>query len=98
MSNKKDDFSSEDGSYTVQNAEYAKDVEDQGGPKRQIGVVSAVFIIFNRMIGTGIFATPSYILSLSGSVGMSLIMWVIGSIIAAAGMWVYVVWGTVSTF
>lgn len=40
------------------------------------------------------FATPSTILALSGSVGMSLIMWVIGSIIAAAGMWVYVVWGS----
>jgi hypothetical protein len=25
---------------------------------------------------------------------MSLIMWVIGAIIAGAGMWVYIVWGT----
>lgn len=40
--------------------------------RSQIGVASAVFLIFNRMIGTGIFATPSTILSLSGSVGMSL--------------------------
>lgn len=40
--------------------------------RSQIGIISAVFIIFNRMIGTGIFATPSTILSLSGSVGMSL--------------------------
>jgi len=64
--------------------------------RRKIGTVSAVFIIFNRMIGTGVFATPSTILSLSGSVGMALFMWVIGAIIAAAGMWVYVVWGTVS--
>ncbi|GMK59031.1 hypothetical protein CspeluHIS016_0700460 [Cutaneotrichosporon spelunceum] len=62
--------------------------------RRQIGIVSAVFIIFNRMIGTGVFATPSTILSLSGSVGMSLVMWLVGSVIAAAGMWVYIVWGT----
>ncbi|KAL1410672.1 methionine permease [Vanrija albida] len=62
--------------------------------RRQIGLVSAVFIIFNRMLGTGVFATPSAILSLSGSVGLALFMWVIGSIIAAAGMMVYVVWGT----
>ncbi|KAF6746901.1 hypothetical protein DFP72DRAFT_921489 [Ephemerocybe angulata] len=40
--------------------------------KPRIGVFSAVFIIFNRIIGTGIFATPSMILGLSGSVGLSL--------------------------
>ncbi|KAG6853729.1 hypothetical protein C0991_001967 [Blastosporella zonata] len=62
--------------------------------RRQIGLVSAVFIIFNRIIGTGVFATPSTILGLSGSVGLSLFMWVIGAIIAAAGMQVYIIWGT----
>jgi hypothetical protein len=58
--------------------------------KQQIGTFSAVFIIFNRIIGTGfvpsrvriptldnrifhrIFATPSVILNLSGSVGLSM--------------------------
>lgn len=62
--------------------------------RRQIGLTSAVFIIFNRIIGTGVFATPSSILSFSGSVGLSLFMWVIGAIIAAAGMQVYIVWGS----
>ncbi|PFH51062.1 hypothetical protein AMATHDRAFT_143364 [Amanita thiersii Skay4041] len=62
--------------------------------RRQIGLVSAVFIIFNRIIGTGVFATPSFILSLSGSVGLTLIMWVIGAMIAGAGMQVYIVWGS----
>lgn len=62
--------------------------------RRQIGVVSASFLIFNRVIGTGIFATPSTILSLSGSVGLSLFMWVIGTIIAMAGTAVYLEWGT----
>ncbi|KDR72257.1 hypothetical protein GALMADRAFT_102004 [Galerina marginata CBS 339.88] len=63
-------------------------------PKRQIGVVSAVFIIFNRIIGTGIFATPSTILGFSGSVGLSLVMWIVGAVIAAVGMQVYIIWGT----
>ncbi|PPQ86026.1 hypothetical protein CVT26_013963 [Gymnopilus dilepis] len=63
-------------------------------PKRRIGVFSAVFIIFNRLIGTGIFANPSTILAFSGSVGLSLVMWVLGSVIAAAGMQVYIIWGT----
>ncbi|KIM37286.1 hypothetical protein M413DRAFT_77300 [Hebeloma cylindrosporum] len=63
-------------------------------PKRQIGVVSAVFIIFNRLIGTGIFATPSTILKFSGSIGLSLSLWILGSVIAAAGMQVYIIWGS----
>lgn len=42
--------------------------------------------IFNRMIGTGIFSTPSSIMALSGSVGLALFIWVAGMIIAAAGM------------
>lgn len=46
------------------------------------------------MVGTGIFATPSSILALSGSVGLALFMWVAGSLIAAAGMAVYLEFGT----
>ena len=62
--------------------------------KRQIGTFSAFFLVFNRMVGTGIFATPSAILSLSGSVGLALFIWVAGMIIAAAGMAVYLEFGT----
>lgn len=62
--------------------------------RRQVGLISATFLIFNRMVGTGIFATPSEILSLSGSVGLALIMWVIGMVIAFSGMFVYMEFGT----
>ncbi|KAH8905858.1 amino acid transporter [Coniochaeta sp. PMI_546] len=62
--------------------------------KRQIGLPTAVFLIFNRIVGTGIFATPSAILSLSGSVGLSLFIWVAGMLIAAAGTLVYLEFGT----
>jgi len=62
--------------------------------KRQIGVVSATFLIVNRVIGTGIFATPSAILSLSGSVGLALFIWVAGMLIAFAGTAVYLEFGT----
>ncbi|CAI7564991.1 unnamed protein product [Penicillium pancosmium] len=62
--------------------------------RRQIGVFSAIALIFNRVVGTGIFATPSTILSLAGSVGLALFMWVIGTIIALAGTAVYLEWGT----
>ncbi|KAG6840356.1 hypothetical protein C0991_007213 [Blastosporella zonata] len=66
--------------------------EGKGQDRRQIGQVSAVFIIFNRIIGTGVFSTPSTILTHSGSVGMT--MWLIGAAISAAGTQVYITWGT----
>ena len=62
--------------------------------KRQIGIPSAALLIFNRVIGTGIFATPGTILALSGSVGLSLFIWLAGMLIAAAGMAVYLEFGT----
>ncbi|KAF7311116.1 High affinity methionine permease [Mycena chlorophos] len=62
--------------------------------KRKLGLVSAVFLVFNRVIGTGIYATPSVILRSSGSVGLALVMWLVGAIIAAAGTAVYVELGT----
>ncbi|KAF8718948.1 hypothetical protein AX14_011627 [Amanita brunnescens Koide BX004] len=74
-----------------------KPVEGEDGAssgRRQIGLISATFIIFNGMVGVGIFATPATILRLSGSVGLSLVIWVTGAMIAAAGMQVYIVWGT----
>jgi amino acid transporter len=69
-------------------------LEDAREAKRQIGVVSAMFLIINRVIGTGIFATPGSILALSGSVGLSLFIWLAGMLIAAAGTLVYLEFGT----
>ncbi|KAJ6612522.1 APC amino acid permease [Mycena sp. CBHHK59/15] len=62
--------------------------------RRHLGLPSAIFLIFNRVIGTGIFATPSVILHSSGSVGVALLMWVLGALIAIAGTTVYVELGT----
>lgn len=62
--------------------------------KKQIGVVSAIFLITNRIIGAGIFSTASTILNLSGSVGTSLIMWVVGAIIAFSGLLTYMELGS----
>lgn len=62
--------------------------------KKQIGIISAVFLVANRIIGAGVFSTASTILSLSGSVGVSMIMWVIGSIIAFTGLLTYMELGS----
>ncbi|KAF5354599.1 hypothetical protein D9758_011186 [Tetrapyrgos nigripes] len=61
---------------------------------RRIGTLSATMLIANRMIGTGIFATPASILGGVGSIGLALFMWVIGGTIAAAGLAVYLEWAT----
>ncbi|KAI0065303.1 high-affinity methionine permease [Artomyces pyxidatus] len=68
--------------------------DDVPAEKRTIGFYSAIFLIFNRVIGTGIFATPSSILLTSGSVGLAMFMWVIGATIATAGLLVYIEYGT----
>ncbi|KAL1959714.1 hypothetical protein VTO42DRAFT_1300 [Malbranchea cinnamomea] len=62
--------------------------------RRKIGIFSATFLIFNRIIGTGIFATPSAILALAGSVGMSFAVWIVGMVITIAGTAVYLEFGT----
>ncbi|KAI0635331.1 amino acid transporter [Trametes polyzona] len=69
-------------------------VEDVPDHKRQLGLGSAASLIFNRVIGTGIFATPSVILRSSGSVGLSLIMWLLGATVALCGTAVYIELGT----
>jgi amino acid transporter len=56
--------------------------------------VSASFLIINRVIGTGVFATPGSILAMSGSIGLSLFIWVAGILIASAGTAVYLEFGT----
>jgi len=43
-----------------------------------------------------IYATPSLILRASGSVGLFLVLWLLGAVIAAVGMAVFVEFGTVS--
>ncbi|KAF9074561.1 APC amino acid permease [Rhodocollybia butyracea] len=62
--------------------------------RRKLGLFSAMFLVFNRVIGTGIYATPSVILRTSGSVGVALIMWIIGAALAGVGTAVYVELGT----
>ncbi|KAI8290864.1 High-affinity methionine permease [Colletotrichum sp. SAR 10_98] len=60
---------------------------------RKIGVTGAVFLILNKMIGTGIFSTPSGIFQSTGSVGVSLMLWVIGGILTFCGLSVFLEFG-----
>ena len=43
---------------------------------RQLGYFSGLGLIMGGMIGSGIFMSPGSVLASSGSVGLSLIIWV----------------------
>jgi L-type amino acid transporter 9 len=47
-----------------------------------------------RIIGTGIFSTPSSILGSVGSVGASLLLWVLGFVLSLCGLFVWLEFGT----
>lgn len=47
---------------------------------RNLNWSSAMIMIFSRMIGSGVFATPGTILVTAGSPGMSLILWIVSNI------------------
>lgn len=59
-----------------------------------LGVVSVINIIVGKTLGVGAYTVPSAIFEGVGSVGMSLLLWVIGSIISFCGLAVYLDLGT----
>ncbi|KAL5532023.1 hypothetical protein ACEPAF_5587 [Sanghuangporus sanghuang] len=65
-----------------------------GGMGRHLGVFSCTMLIVGRIIGTGIFSTPSTILGSVGSVGASLMLWVLGFFLAFSGLFVWLELGT----
>ncbi|KAJ6585396.1 amino acid permease-domain-containing protein [Mycena capillaripes] len=71
---------------------YEEDV--QGGMGRHLGVFSCTMLIVGRIIGTGIFSTPSSILGSVGSVGASLMLWVLGFALSFCGLFIWLELGT----
>lgn len=65
-----------------------------GGLGRHLGVFSCTLLIVGRIIGTGIFSTPSSILLSVGSVGASLMLWVLGFILSFCGLFIWLEFGT----
>lgn len=60
---------------------------------RMMGVAGTVFLIVNSMVGTGTFSTPSGIFAATGSVGASLVLWLVGGVLALSGLSVYLEFG-----
>ncbi|KAN0073754.1 Amino acid permease domain containing protein [Tylopilus felleus] len=65
-----------------------------GGLGRHLGVTSCTLLIVGRIIGTGIFSTPSSILSGVGSIGASLMLWVLGFVLSFCGLFIWLEFGT----
>lgn len=61
------------------------------GDEGKLGVVSAINIIVGKTVGVGAYTVPSAIFAGVGSVGMTLSVWVIGSLISFCGLAVYLV-------
>ncbi|TFK75091.1 high affinity methionine permease [Pluteus cervinus] len=75
---------------------FFEDVDTTGAPTEKVSPlgyhvdwISVVFLNISKMIGTGVFTTPGSILKGVGSVGLSLIFWVIGYAFAGAYLSVY---------
>ncbi|KAL7799254.1 amino acid permease domain-containing protein [Trichoderma ceciliae] len=60
---------------------------------RTLNWQSAYIIVISRVIGSGIFATPGAILQSVGSPGLALLLWIVGTFVAAAGLAVSLEYG-----
>ena len=54
-----------------------------------VGPIAIMMLNLSKMVGTGIYSTPSSILSGTGSVGLSLIFWALGFFISISSLAVY---------
>uniref|UniRef100_A0A8H7TTU6 Uncharacterized protein n=1 Tax=Bionectria ochroleuca TaxID=29856 RepID=A0A8H7TTU6_BIOOC len=64
-------------------------VESRSPLGYHVNWLTIIFLNVNHMVGTGIFSTPATILRLTGSVGLALVYWVIGFLLAVAGLGVH---------
>ena len=75
---------------TRENSQNAKPVS----LRRSVGLPEAIALLVGTIIGSGIFATPKWVLLYVGSVGMSLVMWTVCGLIALFGALCYCELGT----
>jgi len=83
------------GGPTTDDSSSLEDFHDFVYPEdRKLGTWSTTFLIINRVVGSGIYSTPSSIIRYTNSVGATLLFWVLGGIMTFCGMFVYLEYGT----
>ncbi|KAJ5669978.1 uncharacterized protein N7477_005341 [Penicillium maclennaniae] len=60
---------------------------------KSLSWASAYILVVSRVIGSGIFATPGSIVKSAGSIGLTLLVWLVGTVLAACGMAVSLEYG-----
>lgn len=60
-------------------------IENTVNLKKSVGLISGTSLIVGTVIGSGIFISPKGVLSETGSVGLSLIVWAAGGILSLLG-------------
>ena len=60
---------------------------------KSLSWTSAYILVVSRVIGSGIFATPGSIVNSTGSVGLTLLVWLVGTILSVCGLAVSMEYG-----
>ena len=92
------DYGANESQATEVDVHVLRDVEYDTIPEtstvgRHLSWSSAYILVVSRVIGSGIFATPGIIVRQVGSIGITLLLFFIGSIIAACGLVVSLEYG-----
>ena len=57
--------------------------------KRELGLIDGASIIIGIIVGSGIFVSPKGVLHHAGSVGMSLVVWLLSGLLSMVGALCY---------
>ncbi len=68
-------------------------VTDAPEPRFQLGFFSSACLVINRMVGTGIFNSPTTVIRGTKSTGGALLLWFFGILYGLSGAHVYIEYG-----